>query len=502
VGKESCSSGSIQAGARPRGRLHSIPYKWIALSVTSLGVLMAAIDGTIVVLAIPDIMSKLHSDLVSMIWVIMGYILVTTVFLLTFGRVADMLGRVRMFNLGFLIFTVGSLVCGFAGSGAQLIFFRLVQGVGGAMMAVNSMAIVAEAFPSGELGKAMGLNGITFSLGSILGPILGGLILTLGNWKWVFFVNVPVGILGTLWGYRQLHELSRRKEREPFDYLGAGSFSLALVLLLLAFTESVQLGLTSPVVLGMFAGFLGLVAFFVCWEKRFSHPALDFALFTNRLFNFSVLATMLQSLSLYAVNFIVVFYMQAVRGFDPLKAALLLVPLPVFHSVVAPVSGMVSDRIGARVPASLGLITQMAGLAWLGALGLGSPYLQVAVGLALVGLGGGMFISPNNSAAMGSAPRDRLGVAAATLATLRNSGMVTSLAMFLAVIGKAMPHTQMLQVFVGLAVDLPSAARQDFVLGMHSAFWVSIAVCFVALLFSLVRGKEDRKAATRASAEV
>lgn len=499
--EESGSSRSARAGVGPQGRFSSIPYKWVALSVTSLGVLMSAIDGTIVVLAIPDIMAKLHSDLVSMIWVIMGYILVTTVFLLTFGRVADMLGRVRLFNLGFLVFTVGSLLCGFAVSGAQLILFRLVQGVGGAMLAVNSMAIVAEAFPSGELGRAMGLNGITFSLGSILGPILGGVILTLGNWRWIFFVNVPVGILGTLWGYWQLHELAGRKPREPFDALGAGAFSLALVLLLFAFTESIELGLTSPIILGMFAGFLGMVGLFAWWEKRFPSPALDFGLFANRVFNFSVLASLLQSVSLYAVNFIVVFYMQAVRGFDPLKAALLLVPLPVAHSLVAPVSGMVSDRIGARVPASLGLLTQMVGLVWLGTLGQSSPYLQVAVGLALVGLGGGMFISPNNSAAMGSAPRNRLGVAAATLATLRNSGMVTSLAMFLAVIGNAMPHAQMMQVFVGLAVDLPSAAKQAFVLGMHSAFWVSIAVCFVAALFSLVRGKEDRKALARAPVE-
>ncbi|MGA2110738.1 MAG: MFS transporter [Anaerolineales bacterium] len=502
MGEERHSSGSSRAGTGLRGRLHSLPYKWIALSVTTLGVLMSAIDTTIVILAIPEIMTKLHSDLVSMIWVIMGYILVTTVFLLTFGRVADMFGRVRMYNVGFMVFTFGSLLCGFAGSGPQLIIFRLVQGVGGAMLAVNSMAIVTEAFPPGELGRAMGLNGITFAVGSIVGPILGGLILTLGNWRWVFFINVPVGIVGTLWGYLQLHELSRRKQREPFDFLGAGSFSLALVLLLFAFTESIDLGLTSPIILGLFAGFLGLVALFVWWEKRFSHPALDFGVFSNRVFNFSVLAAMLQSLALYAVNFIIVFYLQAVRGFDPLKAALLLIPLPVASSLVGPISGIVSDRIGARIPASLGLLTQMVGLVWLSTLGQTAPYLQVAVGLAIVGLGGGMFFSPNSSAAMGSAPRDRLGVAAATLATLRNSGMVTSFALILAVIANAMPRDQMMEVFVGLAVNLPSAAKDAFVTGMHSAFWVSFAVCFVAALFSLVRGREDRKALARVSVEV
>jgi EmrB/QacA subfamily drug resistance transporter len=501
VGEASMSSDSSRVTVGLRSKLRSFPYKWIALSVTTLGVLMSAIDTTIVVLAIPDIMAKLHSDLVSMIWVIMAYILVTTVFLLTFGRVADMLGRVRMYNLGFLVFTVGSLLCGFAGSGTQLILFRLVQGVGGAMLAVNSMAIVTEAFPSSELGRAMGLNGITFAVGSIVGPILGGLILTLGNWRWVFFINVPVGILGTLWGYLQLHELSKRNGREPFDFLGAASFSLALVLVLFALTESIDLGWTSPIILGMFAGFVGLVALFVWWEKRYPHPVLDFGVFNNRVFNFSVLAAMLQSLALYAVNFIIVFYLQAVRGFDPLKAALLLVPLPVASSAIGPVSGMVSDRIGARIPASLGLAVQIIGLFWLSALGTTAPYLQVAIGLGLVGLGGGMFWSPNTSAAMGSAPRDRLGVAAAALATLRNSGMVTSFALILAVIANAMPHSQMMQVFVGLAVDLSVTAKQAFVTGMHSAFWVSSAVCFLAALFSLVRGREDRRAAVRAHVE-
>ncbi|MGA2821712.1 MAG: MFS transporter [Anaerolineales bacterium] len=502
MGEASTSSGSARKSLGLRGKLKSLPYKWIALSVTTLGVLMAAIDTTIVILAIPEIMSKLHSDLISMIWVIMGYILVTTVFLLTFGRVADMLGRVRMYNVGFLVFTFGSLLCGFAASGTQLIVFRLVQGVGGAMLAVNSMAIVTEAFPAGELGRAMGLNGITFAVGSIVGPILGGLILTLGNWRWVFFINVPVGILGTLWGYLQLHELSRRKQRESFDYVGALSFSLALVLVLFALTESIDFGWTSPIILGMFAGFLGLVALFVWWEKRHPHPVLDFGVFSNRVFNFSVLAAMLQSLALYAVNFIVVFYLQAVRGFDPLRAAVLLIPLPVASSAIGPFSGIVSDRIGARIPASLGLLIQIVGLFWLSHLGPAAPYLQIAIGLGLVGLGGGMFWSPNTSAAMGSAPRDRLGVAAATLATLRNSGMVTSFALILAVIANAMPHNQMMQVFVGLEVNLPAAAKQAFVSGMHSAFWVSIAVCFIAVLFSLVRGREDRRALTQASVEV
>jgi EmrB/QacA subfamily drug resistance transporter len=466
----------------------------MALSVTTLGVLMAAIDSTIVVLAIPDIMTKLHSDLITMIWVIMGYILVNTVFLMTFGRVADMFGRVRMYNLGFVVFTIGSALCGFSQTGTQLIISRLIQGIGGAMLAVNSMAIITEAFPTSELGRAMGLNAITFAAGSIVGPVLGGIILTVADWRWIFFLNVPVGIFGTLWAYKQLKELSARGHREQFDPIGAVSFSLALVLVLFALTEGIELGWTSPLILGMFVACTALVIFFIRWEGRVTYPVLDFHLFDNRVYNFSVMAAMLQSLALYAVNFIVVFYLQAIRGYDPLTAAFLLIPLPLMSSLVAPFSGMLSDRIGARVPASVGLLIQIAGLFWLTTLGLSSPYWQVAVGLAIVGLGGGMFWSPNTSAAMSAAPPSRLGIASATLATLRNSGMVTSFALVLAVTAGSMPKDAMMQVFVGVEIHLPVSVEQAFVLGMHQAFFVSSAICAIAALASLVRGKEDRRA--------
>src|SRR5512143_1781810 len=192
----------------------AVPYKWIVLSVTTIGALMAAIDSTIVILGLPDMMVKLHADLVEMIWVIMAYILVSTVFLLTFGRVADIFGRVRMYNLGFVVFTIGSALCGFSTSAGQLIFFRLIQGSGAAMMVVNSVAIITEVFPPNERGKALGINAITFSFGGVAGPVLGGLILTLADWRWIFFINVPVGLFGAIWGYSALREMSRREKGE------------------------------------------------------------------------------------------------------------------------------------------------------------------------------------------------------------------------------------------------------------------------------------------------
>ncbi|HTR98205.1 MAG TPA: MFS transporter, partial [Bacteroidota bacterium] len=333
-------------------------YKWIALSVTTIGAFMAAIDGTIVVLALPDMMVKLHADLVMMVWVIMGYILVSTVFLLTFGRAADILGRVRMYNAGFLVFTIGSALCGMSGGATQLIVFRLVQGAGAALMLVNGPAIITEAFPARQRGRALGINGVAWAFGSVVGPLLGGFILATADWRWIFYINVPVGLVGTAWGYRVLHELSTPKKEERFDVVGAATFSLGLLALLVGLTRGIEAGWTSPPIIGLFVFCVIAALFFLRWEKRARSPVLDLSLFESRVYNSAVLSSMLQALSMFAVNFLIIFYLQGVRGYDPLTAAILLIPLPLVSSVVGPLSGWVSDRIGARTPTTVGLIIQ------------------------------------------------------------------------------------------------------------------------------------------------
>lgn len=477
-----------------------VEYKWIVLSVTTIGALMASIDSTIVVLGLPEMMVKLHADLIEMIWVIMGYILVSTVFLLTFGRVADMLGRVRMYNLGFVIFTIGSALCGFSTNATELILFRLVQGSGAAMMVVNSVALITEVFPPNERGKALGINAITFSFGGVAGPILGGLILTLADWRWIFFINVPIGLLGAIWGYRVLREMSIRRRDERFDLVGALSFSLGLLSLLIALTLGIEYSFTSTPILALFVVFLAGMSFFLWWERGAKNPVLDLSLFNNRVYNFSVLSAMMQSLALFAVNFLIVFYLQGVLGYDPLKAALLLIPLPVMTSIIAPWAGNVADRIGARIPATVGLLVQGAALVWFTQITPAMPYWQIAVGLGFMGLGGGLFYPPNTSAAMNSAPKDRLGIASGTLATLRQAGMVTSFALSLAVAASSLPRDVMMQLFVGNNVTLGSAPMQAFVTGMHSAFWVSIVLVLIAAGISFVRGKENRSAIAKESA--
>jgi EmrB/QacA subfamily drug resistance transporter len=486
---------SSDAGTSSPNRAHRrIDYKWIVLSVTTIGALMAAIDSTIVILALPQMMEKLHADLVHMIWVIMAYILVSTVLLLTFGRIADMFGRVRLYNVGFLVFTVGSALCGLSRSALHLILARLVQGAGAALMMVNSFAIITEVFPPYERGRALGINGITWAIGGIAGPLLGGLILTVATWRWIFYINVPIGIIGTLWGYVALKEMTVRKREEKFDSVGAVTFTVGLIALLFALTLGIQLSWVSPAILSLFALFIVMLLLFLFWERRAAKPVLDLSLFENRVYSFSVLAAMLQSLAMFATNFLIVFYLQAVRGYDPLTAALLLIPLSIVAAVVGPLSGLLADHIGARLPATAGVLLQAAALLWfILKLAPSTPYGSIVVGLVLVGLGGGLFWSPNTSAAMNSAPRDRLGIASATLATLRQTGMVTSFALSLAVAAGSLPRAVMMKLFVGTGVSLGSEPMQEFIVGIRHAFIVSAVLCLIAAGLSYVRGKEDRQ---------
>ncbi len=473
-------------------------YKWIALSVTTLGAAMAAIDSSIVVLGLPTMMTDLHSDLVTMVWVLMGYILMSTVTLLLFGRLADMFGRVRMYNLGFAVFTGGSLLCAFAASGPQLVAFRLVQGVGGAMLMANGMAIITEAFPAGERGRAMGINSITWAIGGILGPVAGGLILAALSWRWIFLVNLPIGVLGTAWGYLALHELSEPKRNEPLDLPGMLLFSGGLGCLLFGLSQSIEWGWVALPTLTLFAAFVMLEGLFVwSWRAPRTH-FIDPALFRSRVFAFGTAAATLQSLSMFAVNFLVVFYLQAVTGVTPLAAALMILPLPIVQSVVGPIGGVVSDRLGARLPATLGLLLQATGCVVLAQLGPNSSYVVLLAGMLVLGVGGGLFWAPNTSAVMSAAPVRRLGVASATLATFRQTGMVTSFALALAVAASAVPRDQVGAIFLGTSVQLGAPVMSAFTVGMAHALIVSALLVVAAGAMTFIAG--DTARTRRASA--
>jgi EmrB/QacA subfamily drug resistance transporter len=486
--------------------MKKMEYKWIALSVTTIGAFMAALDSTIVILALPNMLQDLHSDLVRMTWVILGYLIVSTVLQLTFGRMADLFGRVRMYNLGFVAFTLGSVLCGLALNDSFLIGSRVLQGIGGAMLTANSMAIITEAFPANQRGQAMGINSITWGAGSVLGPVIGGFILAITTWRWIFLVNLPIGIIGTLSAYFLLHDIAPNPSGERFDLPGAVLFCIGLVALLFGIMSSIGNSWLSSAVLVPLV--IAVIAFilFVIWEQRAAHPMLDLRLFSSRRYAFSVIAATLQSLSVFAVNFLIIFYLQGVRGYSPLTAAFLILPLPILTSVIGPIGGRWADRdrFHGMVPATVGLIIQALALIIMAFLTPTTPYILLAIALGLMGLGGAFFWSPNTSTTMGAAPRNRLGVASATLNTMRNIGMVCSFAIALAVAAASMPPALVNAVFLGTVGHLQMGIANAFSSAMDHAFVVSAVICIIAIFFSVVReGKRAKtdEPATKESSE-
>lgn len=484
-------------------RWSRVEYKWKALSVVTVGAAMASIDSSIVVLAFPSILADLRSDLVSMVWVLMGYTLMATVFLTLFGRLADIFGRVKLYNLGFIVFTVGSVLCAISATGLELIVFRFVQGAGGAMLMANSMAILTEAFPAGERGRAIGYNSITWAIGSIAGPVFGGLILAIASWRWIFLVNLPIGIAGTAWGFLTLHELSRPQRHERLDFPGTALLSAGLVCLLIALTESVSWGWTSPRIVLLFGGFVGLEVTFYAWERRTASPLIDLDLFRSRIYSFTIAATTLESLAMFAVNFLIIFYLQGVKGIAPLQAAFMVLPFPLAQSVIAPVGGIVSDMVGARIPATVGLILQAMACLLLATLTPASGYPILFAGMLILGIGAALVWSAQTSAAMGAAPTRRLGIASATLATFRQCGMVTSFALALATAAATIPKQLVGAIFLGTSSSLGGPVMAAFTGGMQHALFVSFGIVLVAACMTVAAGDtaRTRQDVVRAAAE-
>jgi len=463
--------------------------RWDVISVTTLGSLMTAIDSTIVILGIPVIMQAIHADMIEMAWVIMGYILMSTSLVLTIGRIGDSYGRIRVYEAGFLVFVLGSALSGLSQTGWQLVVFRLLQGSGGAMMIGNSFALISEAFPENERGKAFGINSIAWGIGGVVAPVLGGVIITYLGWRYIFYVNVPIGLFAVLWARFRLRGFTETKRKEDFDFAGAALFTASVSLVLIAIMASIGVGISvidvSSVVLSMMA----FLAFLVV-ERRSVHPLFRFSMFRDRVYAASTTAAFLQSVAMYAIMFLAIFYLEAAKGYSILESSILLIPMPLFSSLVAPLGGLISDRIGARVPATAGIALQGVALCMLSALTLNSSYAAVAAGLAVMGVGSGLFFSPNTSAVMSSIPRGYYGVGSGMMTTLRNTGQAISIALAIAVAAASMPLDAVFALFLGTNVSLSASFMTAYVEGMDSALRFSIALAALAGFASLVRGRQ------------
>jgi len=465
-------------------------YRWWALSCTSLGTLMATLNSGTLIIALPVLLRSLHTDLFTLVWVLLAYMLVQTVLVLTAGRIADMVGRKTLYVVGFAVFGVAGLIAGFCTTGGQLIIMRAIQGGAGAFMLANSAAIVTDAFPKKQLGLALGTNMIVAAVGSLLGTILGG-VLTGFGWQWVFWFNVPLSIVGTIWAAINLRELSQLDKKQRNDYGGTIAYIVAVMGLLIALTAGGLQGWTSPIVIIGFIAAILAFPIFAFIELHTPSPMLDLRLFTHRPFLLGNMSTLFNAMGRLGVTFLFVFYFQGPEGFDPIKAGLLLSPIAASMLVVSPISGWLSDRHGSRWLALSGLVLTTIGLALMAFIGQNTAYWYVAFAMSVMGIGSGLFNSPNTRLIMTSVRAGQRGVAAGTRTMLMNSGSVFSIALVLAIVASTIDKKVLFSIFAGVTSGIPSAALATFFTGLHIAFWALAALSAISVVIALLPIEES-----------
>jgi EmrB/QacA subfamily drug resistance transporter len=461
-------------------------YKWWALSCTSLGMLLATINSGTLIIALPDLEKSLGTTLLQLVWVILAYMIASTVLVLTAGRLSDLFGRKKAYVLGFLLFGLASLGAGFAGDGTVLILWRILQGVGGAFLFANSAALVTDAFPKEQLGLAMGTNTMVAAVGLVIGPVLGGALVAI-SWHWVFWFNVPLALLGSLWAGLVLHELANPDSVRGLDLLGTATFVVGLTGLVLGVSRGGISGWNDPVVIAGLIAAVVLIPLFVLIESRGRAPMLDLSIFRNRLFAAASGAAFINGLSRFALLFVFVFYFQGAQGDDPITAGIKLAPLAIGMLISSPLAGIWADRHGSRYLAAGGMLVSAFALAAMTTLNAHSAYWEPALWLLVVGIGSGMFNSPNTAAMMGTVPAYRRGVAAGARVLLQNTGAVISIAFVIAIITAAVPKTVLFQIFSGLAKGLSDAKLAPFISNMHTALWVLAATSVAGTIVSLMR---------------
>ena len=540
-------------------------YKWIALSNCTLAILLATLDGSITIIAMPDIFRGIHLDPLQpgnsfyLLWMVLGYLIVTSVLIVSFGKLGDMYGRVKMYNLGFIIYTVASLVLtvdwmtGTSGA-LYLIIFRLVQGVGGAFLLANTAAIITDAFPSNQRGMALGINNIVGVSGVFVGLVIGGLLAPI-NWRLVFLISVPVGLFGTVWAYLKLQELSR-PQRTRIDWAGNVTFALGLVLIMVAITHGIRpygdhaTGWLSPqVLIELGLGVLSLIAFMII-ELVSKDPMFKLQLLRIRAFTFGTFSTFLSALSRGGLMFVLIIWLQGIwlplHGTDfadtPFKAGLFMLPLTLGMLIAGPTSGYLSDRYGARLFATGGMLASAATFGLLILLPTDFSYPVFGFILFLMGISMGLFASPNRAAVMNSLPAGDRGSGGGMNQTFQNSAQVLSVGVFFSLMiaglasslphtlaaglqahgvsaaaaakaGAAPPITVLFSAFLGYnpirhlvgsqALNaLPAHAQATlaghgffpmliegpFRSGLNLAFWFSIGACLIAAAASAMRG--------------
>jgi len=478
--------------------------KWWALLGIGMGMLMSTLDASIVNVSLPTLVRALNTDFATVQWVVLSYLLVITTLMLSVARLGDMLGKKKLYNIGLVIFTIGSLLCGLAPTVGWLIAFRAVQGVGAVMLTALGTAIITEVFPPEERGRALGIGGGIVAVGIALGPTVGGLLIGTIGWRSVFLVNVPIGILAAFIVHRVIPTLARDEAAKRFDIVGAAIMFVTVGSYALGMTLGQDMGFSTPLVLGLLATAVVGLLLFVLVESRVQDPMIELGLFKNVLFGVNLLMGLLVFVMIGG-QFIIPFYLELVKGYPTEQVGLLMAVFPVSMGLVAPASGALSDRFGSRVISLIGLVVIVLGCLALSTLTVETTMLGYILRMAPLGIGVGMFNSPNNSAIMGTAPKHRLGVASGLLSLSRTLGQTSGIPLAGAVLTTIVVANSALSI----SADVTTAPPEALVAGVTGTFRlaafiiaISTALAAFALWFDRQRQHEAMAQSGRTAAPV
>ncbi|QAT39717.1 MFS transporter [Clostridium sp. JN-9] len=456
--------------------------RWKILSVVVLGTLMSTLDSSIVNVALPVMSKNLGVGLDSIQWVVTSYLIVISAFIVIFGKIADRIGKSKIFLLGFMIFGTGSLLCALSNSLEFLIFSRIFQAVGASMFMATNQGLIAAVFPPNERGRALGLSGTTVALGTMLGPPIGGFIVEFFNWQSIFLINLPIVIVGLVMGLRLLPKKEVIEKSKGFDIKGSLLFIIFIVSLLWSVLSGEKMGWANYLIISGFIISIISIIIFYFTEKKAENPMLDFSMFDNKLFDISLFCGFISFLAMFSMNIIHPFYLQYIIKASPGMSGLLMIVSPICIGIVAPISGYISDKVGSEIITVFGLAFIALGLVLTAFLNGQSSYGDIIFRVALIGIGSGLFQSPNNSIVMSCVPKNKLGVAGSINALVRNMGMVSGIAFSVVLLYNRMSYK------IGYKVtNFVEGQNQAFLYGMKVVYITAAFICAIGVIITVMR---------------
>lgn len=451
--------------------------KWLVLATIGMGIFLATVDGSIVNVALPTLVQRLETDFTTIQWIVLSYLLTVTTLMLSVGRLGDMYGKKRLYALGYVVFTIGSVLCGLSPNVYWLIGFRVVQALGSALIMALGMAIVTEAFPPYERGKAIGICGAIVSVGIAIGPSIGGVILSFLSWRWIFLVNLPIGVIGTWMVFKYVPSI-RPKGKQKFDYLGAITLFLSLLSLLLGLTLGQQDGFARPTVIVLLGMWFVLMLVFIRVEKTSASPMIQMAFFKNSIFSVNLVNAFLVFIGIAGMIILLPFYLQGILGHPPIVVGLLLCVTPFSMGIISPLAGSLSDRFGTEVISTIGLVIVLIGFYAASTLTAQTSIPGYIIRLLPLGLGIGIFQSPNSSSLLGAVPKTHLGVVSGLISVSRTLGQTVGTSVLGAIWASRTFYHAGATDPAG-ATNAPLTAQ---IYALEETFWFTVALTVFCLL--------------------